>query len=48
MIIEMVKCDQCDWTDHMRSGMVPASWISANARHYCSPNCVVTALQGDE
>lgn len=43
MILEMVTCDQCDWTDPMRGSMVPASWISADGRHYCSTDCLLVA-----
>lgn len=47
MIVEMVTCDICDWTDHMRGGLVPAAWISGGGHHYCSPKCAIEALGGD-
>lgn len=40
MILELITCDTCDWTDTMRASVVPAAWIVRDGRHYCSPACM--------
>lgn len=41
MIIELVTCDGCDWTEPMRGSVVPASWITRDGHHYCSHPCLI-------
>lgn len=43
MIVELVTCDHCDWTDRLVGSMVPASWISADGKHYCQTECLLAA-----
>ena len=47
MILELITCDACDWTDQMPSSVVPAAWIVVNGRHYCSAACRTRASVGD-
>lgn len=39
MIKEIVTCDMCEYIEHMRGGMVPASWVTHDGRHYCCLTC---------
>jgi len=47
MILELITCDGCDWTDPMPSSVVPGAWIVADGHHYCSPACRTRAEVGD-
>lgn len=47
MIVELVTCDVCDWTDHMRGSVVPKAWIVIGSKHYCSTGCAARAWSGD-
>lgn len=47
MIVELISCDTCDWTDRMAGSVVPQAWIVTDTGHYCSTGCMVTARNGD-
>lgn len=47
MILELITCDVCDWTDQMPSGVVPFSWLVSDGKHYCSYPCWRAVHGGD-
>ena len=47
MIIELITCDTCDWTDQMPGSVVPTAWIVFDGRLYCSSACRTRASMGD-
>lgn len=48
MILEMVTCDGCDWTDPMPGNVVPATWIVVDGKHFCCPPCLAQAREAGE
>lgn len=43
MIVEIVVCDFCNHTQHMKSGLVPDQYINYQGRHYCTLGCLQDA-----
>lgn len=48
MILELVTCDGCDWTDPMPNSVVPAAWLVVDGKHYCSPACMSVVREAGE
>lgn len=48
MILELITCDGCDWTDPMAGSVVPGSWIVVNGQHYCCPPCLAKSREAGE
>lgn len=47
MIVELVTCDQCDWSSEMTGSVVPATWIVFDGKHYCCLPCYVMGRDGE-
>lgn len=40
MILELITCDGCDWTDTMPGSVVPPGWIVRDGKHYHAAGCL--------
>lgn len=47
MIVELITCDACDWTDRMVGSVVPSAWLVTDSGHYCGPACLARSRHGE-